>query len=307
MKDIIDDIKRLKTEKKAVLLAHYYQIPEIQDIADFVGDSYALAKAAAETDAQMIVFAGVHFMAETAKILNPDKKVLIPDMKAGCSLADSCPADEFEKWLQQYPDHTVITYINASAKVKALSDIIVTSGNALKIINQLPADEKIVFAPDINLGNYINAVSKRQMVLWSGACHVHHQLKTEKIIELKAQYPDALLIAHPECQAPVLQLADYVGSTAALLDFVTKNKYAKYIVATESGILYQMQKVQPESEFIIVPADETCNCNDCPYMKLNTLEKIRKVLMDESNELIMSDKIMAAAAKPIYKMLEMSK
>lgn len=307
MKDIIEDIKRLKTEKNAVLMAHYYQVPEIQDIADFIGDSYALAKAAAETKASIIVFAGVHFMAETAKILNPGKKVLVPDMEAGCSLADSCLSDDFGKWLKQFPGYTVITYINASAKVKALSDIIVTSGNALKIINRLPQDEKIVFAPDINLGNYINAISGRNMILWNGACHVHNQLKSEKIIELKQKHSSAKLIAHPECQAPVLQLADYVGSTAALLDYVTKNEFPEYIVATESGILHQMQKARPNSTFIIVPADETCSCNDCPYMKLNTLEKIRKVLMDESNELTLPDKIIEAAARPIHKMLEMSK
>lgn len=305
-KNIISNIKRLKTEKNAVLLAHYYQVAEIQEMADFVGDSLALAQAAEKVEADIIVFAGVHFMAETAKILNPSKKVLIPDMNAGCSLADSCPADEFELFLKNYPDHIVLTYVNASARVKALSDIIVTSSNALKIVNQLPENQKIVFAPDKNLGGYINAMTGRNMVLWNGSCHVHDQLSTESVIKLKMKYPNIPLIAHPECKGPLLEMADYIGSTQALLNFTKVDDNLSYIVATEGGIIHQMKKASPHKEFIVVPANETCNCNDCMYMKMNTLEKIEHVLETETNEIILDDEIIIASLKPLKRMLEMS-
>ncbi|PKP05274.1 MAG: quinolinate synthase [Bacteroidetes bacterium HGW-Bacteroidetes-6] len=305
-KNIINNINRLKTEKNAVILAHYYQIPEIQELADFVGDSLALAQAAVKIEADIIVFAGVHFMAETAKILNPNKKVLIPDMNAGCSLADSCPADEFELFLKDYKDHIVLTYVNASARVKTLSDIIVTSSNALKIVEQLPENEKIVFAPDRNLGSYINAKTGRNMVLWNGSCHVHDQLSIENVINLKLKNPDFKLIAHPECKSPVLELADFIGSTQALLNYTKTDASQKYIVATEGGIIHQMQKASPQKEFIVVPVDENCNCNDCIYMKMNTLEKIEQVLETESNEIFLDDQIISAAIKPLKRMLEMS-
>ena len=296
----------MKTEKNAVILAHYYQVAEIQELADFVGDSLALAQAAEKVQADIIVFAGVHFMAETAKILNPNKKVLIPDMNAGCSLADSCPADEFELFLKKYPEHIVLTYVNASARVKALSDIIVTSSNALKIVNQLAENQKIVFAPDRNLGAYINAATGRNMVLWNGSCHVHDQLGTESIINLKLKYPNVPLIAHPECKGPVLEMADFIGSTQALLNFTKIDNNQSYIVATEGGIIHQMKKASPNKSFFVVPADETCNCNDCIYMKKNTLEKIEHVLETETNEIFIDDEIIIASLKPLKRMLEMS-
>ncbi len=305
-KNIINNINRLKTEKNAVILAHYYQVAEIQELADFVGDSLALAQAAEKVQADIIVFAGVHFMAETAKILNPNKKVLIPDMNAGCSLADSCPADEFELFLKKYPEHIVLTYVNASARVKALSDIIVTSSNALKIVNQLAENQKIVFAPDRNLGAYINAATGRNMVLWNGSCHVHDQLGTESIINLKLKYPNVPLIAHPECKGPVLEMADFIGSTQALLNFTKIDNNQSYIVATEGGIIHQMKKASPNKSFFVVPADETCNCNDCIYMKKNTLEKIEHVLETETNEIFIDDEIIIASLKPLKRMLEMS-
>lgn len=304
--NIIRKIEKLKKEKNAVLLAHFYQTADIQDIADFVGDSLALAQEAAKVDAKIIVFAGVHFMAETAKIINPETKVLLPDLDAGCSLADSCPAADFKKFKELYPDHTVISYINATADLKTMTDIVCTSSNAVKIVESLPKDEKIIFAPDRNLGGYINKVSGRNMVLWDGSCEVHDILESEKIVELKINNPDAKLIAHPECKSAVLELADFVGSTSALLKFTSTDNSMKYIVATESGILHQMYKQNPEKEFIIVPSDETCSCNDCPHMKKITLEKILMVLEKESNEIILPDRVMKEAIKPINRMLELS-
>lgn len=306
MKNNINNINELRRKKNAVILAHYYQIPEIQDLADFVGDSLALAQQAEKTDADIIVFAGVHFMAETAKILNPGKKVLIPDMNAGCSLADSCPADLFEEFLKKHPNHLVLSYVNCSAAVKTLSDIIVTSTNALKIVNQLTENQKIVFAPDKNLGAYINSVTGRNMVLWDGSCHVHNQLKAEMVVKLKIQNPGIPLIAHPECQSVILEMADFIGSTQALLNFTRSDASNKYIVATESGIIHQMKKYSPDKEFIVVPADKACNCNDCEYMKLNTIEKIEDVLQNETNEITLSDEVIRKALKPLKRMLEMS-
>ncbi len=305
--ELIEKINQLRNEKDAIILAHYYQVPEIQDIADYVGDSLGLAQKAEQSNAKIIVFAGVHFMAETAKILNPDIKVVLPDLEAGCSLADSCPPDDFKKFKEQYPDHTVISYINCSAAIKTMSDIICTSGNAKEIVGSLPKDEKIIFAPDKNLGGYINSISGRNMVLWNGTCEVHDILSTEAIINLKAENPDAKLIAHPECKAPVLELADFIGSTNAMLNFTKKDNSKRYIVATESGILHQMQKDSPEKEFIIVPTDETCSCNDCPYMKLNTLSKLYACLKNETPEIKLSEEVIEKAKAPILKMLDISK
>ncbi|NWJ52714.1 MAG: quinolinate synthase NadA [Bacteroidetes bacterium] len=305
--NIVQKIKELKEKKNAVILAHFYQVSEIQDIADFVGDSLGLAENAAKTNADIIVFAGVHFMAETAKILNPHKKVLLPDLAAGCSLADSCPASDFKLFKAKYPDHKVISYINCSAEVKALSDVICTSSNALKIVESFPENEKIIFAPDKNLGNYVNNLTGRNMILWNGSCHVHNQLSAEKVIELKLQNPDAKVIAHPECQSPILVLADYIGSTTGLIEFVKKDSASKYIVATETGVLHQMKKDCPDKEFLIVPADETCSCNDCPYMKMNTLDKLYRCLDTEKPEILLSDEIIEKAKFPIIKMLEISK
>ncbi|MEI6898381.1 MAG: quinolinate synthase NadA [Bacteroidota bacterium] len=299
-------IAQLKEEKNAVILAHFYQVPEIQDIADFIGDSLALSQQALKTNASIILFAGVHFMAETAKILNPGQKVLLPDLNAGCSLADSCPPEPFRKFKEQHPDHLVISYINCSAEIKALSDIICTSSNAVKIVASLPKDQKIIFAPDKNLGAYVNSVTGREMVLWNGACEVHDILKVESIIELKTKHPDAKLIAHPECKGVILQIADYIGSTTALLNYTVKDKAEKYIVATETGIIHQMKKASPQKEFIIVPTDETCSCNDCPYIKLNTLEKLVQCLESEQPEIILSEDLMEKARKPILRMLELS-
>lgn len=307
MKDIKDTIAELKKEKNAIILAHYYQVAEIQDIADYVGDSLGLAQKAAETKADMIVFAGVHFMAETAKILNPDKVVVLPDMEAGCSLADSCPPDRFAEFLAQHPDHTVISYINCSAAIKTMSDLICTSGNAVELVQSFPADEKIVFAPDKNLGGYINQITGRNMVLWDGTCEVHDILTTEAIISLKQQHPHAQLIAHPECKAPVLELADFVGSTTALLAYTKKNDAKSYIVATETGILHQMKLASPHKEFLIVPSDQSCNCNDCPYMKLNTLEKLYAAMLNGKPAIELDHSVIHAAKKPILRMLELSK
>lgn len=305
---LIAEINNLRRQKNAVIMAHYYTMPEIQEIADFVGDSLALAQQAAKTDADIIVLCGVHFMGETAKIICPDKKVLVPDMNAGCSLADSCPADEFEKFVKQHPDHTVISYVNTSAAVKALTDIVVTSSNARKIVDQLPQDEKIIFGPDRNLGNYINSVTGREMLLWNGACHVHEQFSLEKLVELKKQYPDAKVLAHPECKSVVIKLADVVGSTQALLNYAVKSDEQQFLVATESGILHEMQKQCPQKEFIPVPPnDSTCACNECSFMKLNTLEKLYTCLRDESNEIIVDREIAEKAIRPINRMLEMSK
>jgi quinolinate synthase len=305
--DFTAEIAKLKKEKNAVILAHYYQIPEIQDIADYVGDSLGLSQHAEKTDADMIVFAGVHFMAETAKILNSQKKVILPDLEAGCSLADSCPPDKFREFLNLYPNHTVISYINCSAAIKTMSDIICTSGNALQIVNSLPENENIIFAPDKNLGGYINKMTGRNMVLWNGSCEVHTILSKEKIIELKIKNPDAKLIAHPECDAAILELADFIGSTTALLGFTRKSEAKRFIVATETGILHQMKKESPEKEFIIVPADETCSCNDCPYMKLNTMEKLYLAMKNEKPEILLSENIIEQAKKPIIRMLDISR
>lgn len=307
MIDFKSEIAKLKKEKNAVILAHYYQIPEIQDIADYVGDSLGLSQNAEQTDAEIIVFAGVHFMAETAKILNPHKKVILPDLEAGCSLADSCTPDKFREFLNIHPNHTVISYINCSAAIKTMSDIICTSGNALQIVNSLPENEKIIFAPDKNLGGYINKMTGRNMILWNGTCEVHNILSKEKIIELKVKNADAKLIAHPECDAAILELADFIGSTTALLGFTRKSEAKRFIVATETGILHQMKKESPDKEFIIVPADETCSCNDCPYMKLNTMEKLYLAMKNEKPEILLSENIIEQAKKPIIRMLDISR
>jgi len=305
--DVAEEIKRLRREKNAVILAHYYQDSEIQDIADFVGDSLDLSRKAATTDADIIVFSGVHFMAETAKILSPEKKVLLPDLNAGCSLAEACPAGEFEKFLEKYPDHTVISYINTTAEIKALSDIICTSTNAVEIINYLPKEEKIVFAPDKNLGNYIKGLSGRDMVIWNGACHVHEEFSLEKIIELREENPDAKIIAHPECIKPLLLIADHIGSTSSLLKYTINDNSNKYIVATEAGIIHQMRKANPEKTFIPAPPkDSTCGCNECNFMKLNTMEKIYTCLKYELPEIILDEDLRIKAEKPILRMLEIS-
>ncbi len=304
--NIANEIIRLKKEKNAIILAHYYQVPEIQDIADFVGDSLQLSQNAKSTDAEVIVFAGVHFMAETAKILCPEKRVLLPDLEAGCSLADSCPPEAFKKFIEEHPEHVVISYINCSAKIKALSDVICTSSNAVKIVESFPREQKIIFAPDKNLGGYINQITGRNMVLWNGSCEVHDVIKAEEVIRLKIQYPDAKLIAHPECKNIILQLADYIGSTTALLNYSIKDPSKKFIVATETGILHQMRKSSPEKEFIIVTTDEKCSCNDCPYMKLNTLEKLYLSLKNEKPEILLPAELIEAARSPIIKMLELS-
>jgi len=305
--DLFAEIDKLKKEKNAVILAHYYQEPDIQDIADFIGDSLGLAQQAARTDADVIVFAGVHFMAETAKILNPGKKVLIPDLKAGCSLSDSCPPPLFKAFKDKHPDHIVISYINCSAGIKALSDIICTSSNARQIVESLPLEQKIIFAPDRNLGAYINKVTGRNMVLWNGACMVHEIFSLEKIAKLKNRHPDAKLIAHPECEEPILKLADFVGSTTALLKYTTTSKANTFIVATESGILHQMVKNSPNKTFIAAPPDNACACNDCPHMKLNTLEKIYLCMKYEQPEILMDDMLISEALKPIERMLDLSR
>jgi len=297
------EIISLRKSKNAIILAHYYTLPEVQDIADFVGDSLALSKQAAKTDADIILFAGVHFMAETAKILSPQKKVLIPDVEAGCSLADSCPAEKLELFLKEYPDHKVLSYINCSAKVKALSDIIVTSGNALTIVNALPKKEKIVFTPDRNLGAYINKETNREMILWNGACHVHDQLTAEEVSHWKEKYPNAKVLAHPECKTSVLALADFIGSTAAMLNFSKIDTASEYIVATETGILYEMKKQNPTKQFYVVNNPNTCTCNECEYMKLNSLEKIYHTLHTETPEIILEEELIEKALTPIRKML----
>lgn len=304
--DLFAEISRLKKEKKMVLLAHYYQDADIQDVADFIGDSLGLAQEAAKTDAEIIVFAGVHFMAETAKILNPHKKVLLPDLRAGCSLADSCPPEAFAAFKAKHPDHIVISYINCTADIKALSDIICTSSNAEQIVNSLPPDQKIIFAPDRNLGGYLNKKTGRQMLLWDGACMVHEIFSLEKIARLKQQHPEAKFIAHPECEAPVLELADFIGSTTALLNFTKKDSAQAYIVATETGILHQMEKSSPQKTFIPAPPNNSCACNDCPHMKLNTLEKLYVCMQYELPEITMSPELIEKSAKPINRMLELS-
>lgn len=307
MNNLIKAITDLKKKKNAVILGHYYQRGEIQDIADYVGDSLALAQWAAKTEADVIVMCGVHFMGETAKILCPDKKVLVPDMEAGCSLADSCPADEFEKFVKDHPGYTVISYVNTTAAVKALTDVVVTSTNAKQIVESFPKDEKIIFGPDRNLGNYINSITNRNMLLWNGACHVHEQFSVEKIVELKNKYPDAAVLAHPECKGVVLKLADVVGSTAALLKYAVNSDHKNFIVATESGILHEMQKKCPQKTFIPAPPnDSTCACNECSYMRLNTLEKLYNCLRDESPEIKVDASIAEKAVKPIKRMLDIS-
>ncbi len=306
--DLKEEILRLKKEKNAVILAHYYTVGEIQDLADFVGDSLALAQIAEKLDNPLIVMCGVHFMGETVKILCPDKKVLVPDLNAGCSLADSCPSEEFEKFINEHPEHTVVSYVNTSAAVKALTDIVVTSGNAMKIINSLPEDEKIIFGPDRNLGNYINSETGRNMLLWDGACHVHEQFSLEKIIELKKQYPEAKILVHPECPAPVRLVADKVGSTAVLLKWAVESDFDTFIVATESGILHEMRRKCPDKTFIPAPPnDSTCACNDCAFMKLNTLEKLYNSLRYELPEVHVDENMIDRARRPILRMLELSK
>lgn len=302
-----EKVEKLKKEKNIVILAHYYCLPEIQEVADYVGDSLNLAQIAKETEADIILLCGVHFMGETAKILNPNKKVIIPDFNAGCSLADSCKYEEFKAFKEQYPDHIVISYINCSAEIKTLSDIICTSGNAVQMINSLPKNQKIIFAPDKNLGGYINRITNREMVLWKGSCEVHELLTPQYVKELKNKYKDYTLIAHPECNDSVLQLADFVGSTQAMIKFVKNSENTKFLVATESGITHKLKQDNPNKEFIVVTPNENTPCNDCRNMKLNTMEKVIDVMENLNNEIILSEELMKDAEKPILKMLEISK
>ena len=304
--DFVKEIKYLKEKKNAVLLAHYYQNNDIQDVADYIGDSLGLAQEAKKTKADIILFAGVHFMAETAKILNPGKKVLIPDLKAGCSLADSCPPIEFKAFKEQHKNHIVISYINCTAEIKALSDIICTSSNALSIVESLPKDQKIIFAPDKNLGKYISKKTGREMLLWDGACMVHEIFDLEKLLKLKIQHPDAEVIAHPECEEKILDYADYIGSTTALLKYSKKSTSKKFIVVTETGILHQMEKDNPDKTFIPAPPNNSCACNECPYMKRNTLEKIYVALKYEEPEITLENELIKKALKPMLRMLELS-
>ena len=304
---LINEILELKEKKKALILAHYYQENDIQDVADFIGDSLALANKAQEAENEIIVLCGVHFMAETAKILNPTKKILLPDLEAGCSLADSCPTDRFSEFKKNYPDHFVVSYINCTAEMKTISDLICTSGNAVQLVNSLPKEMKIIFAPDKNLGAYINQQTNRKMILWDGVCHVHDQLKTQFVMNLKMAHPEAKVVAHPECSAPVLALADFIGSTNAMLKFVKQNSAKKFIIASETGILYQMKKNHPDKNFFVVPVDETCACNDCMYMKYNTLEKLYNCLLDENPQIFLSEETIKKAKKPLELMLKISK
>jgi quinolinate synthase len=305
--DFVSEINRLKKEKNAVILAHFYQTDEIQDIADFIGDSLALAQQAAKTKADILVVCGVYFMGETAKILSPNKKVLIPDQEAGCSLADSCPAEDFEKFIAKYPNHKVVTYVNTTAAVKALTDVVVTSTNAVSIIQNFPQKQSILFGPDRNLGNYINSLTGRNMVLWDGACHVHEQFSIEKLVALKTENPEAKILAHPECKKVLLNLADFIGSTAALLKYVQRSDNEIFIVATESGILHEMKRTCPDKTFIPAPPnDSTCACNECSFMRLNTLEKLYECLLNETPEILLPEEIRKKAEKPIQKMLEIS-
>ena len=305
--DFKKGINRLRTEKNAIILAHYYQEETIQDIADFVGDSLALAQRAAKTDAEIIVLCGVNFMAETAKILSPQKRVFIPDLNAGCSLADSCPADKFKEFIEQHPDHTVISYVNTTAAVKTLTDVVVTSTNARRIVDSFPPEAKIIFGPDRNLGNYINSVTGRNMVLWDGACHVHERFSLEKIIALKKEYPNALVLAHPECKSVILKIADFIGSTSALLDYSIQSPAKEFIVATESGILHEMKEKNRNKLFIPAPPnDSACACNECSFMKLNTMEKLYNCLKYEMPEIFIDDETIRKAVKPIHRMLELS-
>jgi len=305
--DLFTEIERLKKEKNAVVLAHYYQEPDIQDVADYIGDSLGLAQQAEKKDGDMIVFAGVHFMAETAKILNPSKKVVIPDLKAGCSLSDSCPPPLFKKFKEQHPDHVVVSYINCSAGIKALSDVICTSSNAKVVVESFPKEKKIIFAPDKNLGAYINKITGRNMLLWNGACMVHEIFSFEKISKLKIRHPNAKLIAHPECEDPILRMADFIGSTTGLLKYSQSDSSQEYIVATETGILHQMMKASPNKTFIPAPPNNSCACNDCPHMKRNTLEKIYLCMQYETPAIEMDEELRLAAKKPIDKMLEISR
>jgi quinolinate synthase len=305
--DLVKEIEKLKKEKNAIILGHFYQLPEIQDISDVLGDSLALSQEAAKTNADIIVFAGVHFMAETAKLLSPQKKVLLPDLEAGCSLADSCPPDAFREFKSKYPDHIVISYINTSNEIKALSDIICTSSNAVQIVNSLPKNQKIIFAPDKNLGDYINKITGRNMVVWPGACHVHKRFSVDRIVALKKNFPDAKIIAHPECDKDVLILAEHIGSTSSLLNFTKSDNSKTYIVATETGILHQMQKSNPAKVFIPAPPDDaTCACNDCAFMKLISLEKIYNSLMFEQPEIFVSNEMLTKALRPVKRMLDIS-
>ena len=305
--DYKSEIAKLKKSKNAIILAHYYQVPEIQDIADYVGDSLGLAQKASETEARMIVFAGVHFMAETAKMLNPETLVVLPDLEAGCSLADACPLDKFVEFKAKYPDHIVISYINTTAAIKTVTEVVCTSGNAVQIVESFPKDQKIIFAPDKNLGGYINRITGRNMLLWDGTCEVHDILTTESILNMKEQNPDAKLIAHPECNAPVLELADYVGSTTGMLKYTEKDNHQKFIVATETGILHQMKLNSPDKEFLVVPSDETCSCNDCPYMKLNTMEKLYLAMKNEQPAIELDKEIIEKGKLPIQRMLDLSR
>lgn len=315
---LIEGINKLRKEKNAIIMAHYYQTADIQQIADFIGDSLALAQKAKKTDAQIIVICGVHFMGETAKIICPDKKVLVPDLNAGCSLADSCKAEDLKRMKEQYPDHMVVSYVNTTAEVKALTDVCVTSSNAKKIVDLLPADAKIIFGPDRNLGNYINSLTGRNMLLWNGACHVHERFSVERLVELKKQHPSAKVLAHPECKAAVIALADVVGSTAALLNYAKNTDEIEFLVATESGILFEMQRACPDKTFIPVPPEMSesfdkqgnlipCACNECDYMRMNTMQKLYDCLKEEKNEIIVDKKITEKAVVCIDKMLEMSK
>ncbi|MDQ3681809.1 MAG: quinolinate synthase NadA [Bacteroidota bacterium] len=304
--DLFAEIETLKKEKKAIILAHLYQEPDIQDIADYIGDSLGLAQQAERTEADIIVFAGVHFMAETAKILNPSKKVVIPDLKAGCSLSESCPPPLFKKFKEQHPDHVVISYINCSAGIKALTDVICTSSNAKIIVESFPKEQKIIFAPDKNLGAWINKETGRNMLLWNGACMVHEIFSLEKITRLKVRHPNAKLIAHPECEEPVLRIADFIGSTTQLLLFAKQDPGKEFIVATEAGIIHQMMKQAPDKTFIPAPPDNSCACNDCPHMKRNTLEKVYLCMKYEQPEILMDEELRLKAKKPLDKMLEIS-
>jgi quinolinate synthase len=304
--DLFKAIADLKKDLNAVILAHYYQDPDLQDIADYIGDSLGLSQAAANCQADVIVFLGVHFMAETAKILNPQKLVLLPDLDAGCSLADSCPPDRFAQFKAEHPDHLVISYINCSAEIKALSDIICTSANAVAIVNQIPKDQPIIFAPDRNLGRYVIEQTGREMLLWDGACMVHEIFSERKLVELKLSYPNAEIIAHPECEANVLRHADFIGSTTGLLKYVQQSDRQEFIVVTESGVIHQMQKATPFKKFIPAPPNSNCACNECPYMRLNTLEKVYLTMKNRSPEIVLNEKIRQAALKPMQRMLEMS-
>jgi len=304
--DLVTEIERLKREKNAVILAHYYQEGDIQDVADYIGDSLGLSQEAARTEADIILFAGVHFMAETAKILSPAKKVLLPDLKAGCSLADTCPPDEFLAFKEAHPDHLVIMYVNSTAEIKTMSDIVCTSSNAVQIVESLPREQKIIFGPDRNLGAYVAKKTGRDLVLWNGACMVHEIFSREKIAGLKVKYPDALIIAHPECEQPVLEQADFIGSTTALLKYTSYSTATEFIVVTEAGILHQMQKLSPGKTFIPGPPQNACACNECPYMKRNTLEKVYNALLYELPEIVLSERLLKTARRPIERMLEIS-